>query len=173
MISLNRVTSALGISTPQRTSKVGIAVEKSSGPPLPQDAASLSGSAPPPPPPPPNTPTPGRMGDMGRESALQALPNEGRLARLLDSKAGPMTEQQRSACIADLETLHLAGQLKVLDLDTMEYSRCNVARALETMAEGGHLFYSGSGRQAKQLIPIQDLQKLAATAQEASLGIVG
>ena len=104
---------------------------------------------------------------------MQALPAESQVARLLDSKSAPMTDQQRSACIADLETLNLAGFIKMFDPTTMEYARCGVAEALDIMAQGGRVFYSDGGRQSSQLTQIADLEKLSATARQAALGIVG
>lgn len=141
---------------------------------MPQDGASLSGvsSVGALPPDPPHEKVAG-LDQTGRETALQALPSEAKVARLLDAKPGPMTEQQRSACIADLETLNQAGFLKVFDPETMEYAKCGVAQALDSMSQGQPVFYSGSGREANTTTQIGDLEKLSAIARQAALGIVG
>lgn len=175
MFSLNTVTSALGLSRtlpPAKTAGAKVPSQDDG----PQDAASLSGAtalvA-------SSTPTPSsvvvkpaKLVETGRESALGALPAEGQIARLLDSKPGAMTQQQRDGCIADLETLNLAGDLKFFDTSTGEYSTCGVAQALEIMGRGQPIFYSGGGRQSP-MTPIGSLEKLSAAAQQASLGIVG
>lgn len=116
--------------------------------------------------------SPGRLKETVWSSALQSLPPEGKAARLLDSKPAPLTQQQRDGCIADLETLHLAGDLKFFDTDSGEYSSCGVAQGLERMAQGEPLFYGGGGRQP-QMTQIGSLEKLSALAQQAALGIVG
>jgi len=116
-------------------------------------------------------PVHGKLGDTGFASALQALPSEGQAAKLLSSEPAPMTAQQRSACIADLETLNLAGQLQRLDPETFEVTRCEVSEALENMANGQPIFY----RQGRfgQTDQIAGLDKLASAARQAQMGILG
>lgn len=113
----------------------------------------------------------GKLGDTGFASALQALPTEGQAAKLLSSEPAPMTDQQRSACIADLETLNMAGQLQRLDPETFEVTQCEVADALDNMANGHPIFYS-AGRlgQTEQIV---GLEKLASAARLAQFGRVG
>lgn len=113
----------------------------------------------------------GKLGATGLSSALQALPPEGKAAVLLNSPTMPMSEVQRDACIADLETLSLAGQLSALNPRTLEMNPCDVPLALENLSDGGRIYYR-DGLQ-KSSVEIASLEKLAATARQAELGIIG
>jgi hypothetical protein len=114
---------------------------------------------------------PDKLGETGFATALQALPPGGHAAQMLTSEPAPMTQQQQSACIADLETLNLTGQLKRLDPETFEISKCNVAQALDSMANGQGIYYS-QGKNGP-MGEIADLEQLSAAARQAQLGIVG
>lgn len=81
-----------------------------------------------------------------------------------------MTDEQRSACIADLEILNLTGQLKAYDPNTGEVSKCSVAQALQCMSRGDSIFYQRGRNEASE---IAGLANLSSAAQEAQLGIIG
>ena len=114
----------------------------------------------------------GKLGDTGMASALQSLPPEGTAAKLLETaRRTPMTEAQRDACIADLETLNMAGYLKSMDPETLEYNSCSPTQALQCLANGDEVYYRG-GKQGP-LTTIGGLQTLAELAQQAQRGRVG
>ncbi|MBT9582316.1 hypothetical protein IV102_03135 [bacterium] len=115
---------------------------------------------------------PGNLGQTGLSTALQSLPPEGTAAKLLESaRRTPMTEAQRDACIADLETLNMAGYLKSMDPETLEYSSCSPTQALQCLANGDEVYYRG-GKQGP-LTSIAGLQTLADLARQAQMGRVG
>jgi len=176
MISLNKLTSVPGLSSARAGGPPAAGKQSETRSPSAGDQVMLSGAPLPTTAHPPElstqAPPPGCLKETVWSSAIQALPPEGKAARLLDSKPAPLTQQQRDGCIADLETLHLAGDLKFFDTDTGEYSKCGVAQALERMTEGEPVFYGGGGRQP-QMTQIGSLEKLSALAQQAALGIVG
>lgn len=118
----------------------------------------------------PRPPAYGRLQDTALQGALQSLPPEGKSAGLLNAKRGPMTNEQRSACIADLEILNLTGQLKAYDPSTGEISKCSVGQALACMGRGESIFYQRVRNDADS--EIADLAKLSAAAQQAKLGIL-
>lgn len=113
-----------------------------------------------------------KLGDTGMASALKSLPPEGTAAKLLETaRRTPMTEAQRDACIADLETLNMAGYLKSMDPETLEYNSCSPTQALQCLANGDKVYYRG-GKQGP-LTAIGGLQTLTELAQQAQRGRVG
>lgn len=112
-----------------------------------------------------------KLKESGVTTTLQALPREARSAQLLTQEGSPMNEQQRSACIADLETLNLSGQIRHHHPETFEVIPCGVAAALESVAKG-HPIYYRQGREGP-VEKLQGLEMLAATAHQAQMGRVG
>jgi len=114
-----------------------------------------------------------QLGKTSLEVAMQSLPPGGSSARFLTSEPAPWTSAQRSACIADLETLNLAGELRSFNPLEMEYTRCSVAEALKSMSEHQPIFYQ-EGRTGKESPQkIAGLQSLAELARQAELGRIG
>lgn len=137
----------------------------SADPPSPQDGVQVNFRPPAP------AKVHGKLGETGFSSALQSLPLEGKAAQLLNAKTPPMTREQRTACIADLEVLNLTGQLQSFDPMTGEHHNATVKEAMECMLRGESIFY-GQGRQGR-ISEIPSLPTLSAAAQQAKLGIVG
>lgn len=114
-----------------------------------------------------------QLGRTNLEVAMHSLPPGGSSAHFLTSQPAPWTAAQRSACIADLETLNQAGELRSFNPLEMEYTRCSVAEALQTMSEHQPIFYQ-EGRTGKEPPQkIAGLQSLAELARQAELGRIG
>lgn len=137
-----------------------------------QDGVSLTGlNAPPENSTQPSIQRPAKLGETGLATALQSLPSEAQVARLLNSEPAPMSEAQRDACLGDLSVLDMAGHLKLVDPHTLKERKCSPEQGVECMASGVPIYYR-AGRDGP-FVEVSGLQSLSDLARQTLMGRVG
>lgn len=124
-----------------------------------------------PPTPQPSGQRPGKLGETGRAAALQSLPSEAQVARLLNSEPATMSEAQRDACLSDLSVLDMAGHLKFVDPQTLKERKCSPEQGVECMASGDPIYYRAD--RDGPFIEVSGLQSLSDLARQTLMGRVG